>query len=120
MPSILRAPFPKSHPRYRARRKNNRRGSISVRETLSTVGIGNYFGPNLVYTNIALEKMNNIIGNNGEVQFANGQISRDLRVSSGNLLERTVSSDPLEALSFELAFVARCSSGALSIIRACS
>jgi hypothetical protein len=49
--------------------------------------------------------MNNIIGNNGEVQFANGQISRDLRVSSGNLLERTVSSDPLEALSFGIAFV---------------
>ncbi len=42
--------------------------------------------------------MNNIIGNNGEVQFANGQISRDLRVNSENLLERTDSSDPLEAL----------------------
>jgi membrane fusion protein, multidrug efflux system len=42
--------------------------------------------------------MNNIIGNNGEVQFANGQISRDLRVSSENLLERADSSDPLEAL----------------------
>jgi len=32
--------------------------------------------------------MNNIIGNNGEAQFANGQISRDLRVTSENLLER--------------------------------
>jgi len=42
--------------------------------------------------------MNNISGNNGEVQFANGQISRDLRVSSENLLERADSSDPLEAL----------------------
>ncbi len=42
--------------------------------------------------------MNNIIGNNSEVQFANGQISRDLRVNSENLLERTDSSDPLEAL----------------------
>ena len=42
--------------------------------------------------------MNNIIENNGEVQFANGQISRDLRVNSENLLERTDSSDPLEAL----------------------
>ena len=27
--------------------------------------------------------MDNIIGNNGEVQFANGQSSRDLRASSG-------------------------------------
>jgi membrane fusion protein, multidrug efflux system len=42
--------------------------------------------------------MNNIIGNNGEVQFANGQISRDLRVNSENLLERTDSSNLLEAL----------------------
>src|ERR1700693_5289438 len=42
--------------------------------------------------------MDNIIGNNGEVQFANGQSSRDLRASSGNLHERTASSDPLEAL----------------------
>ena len=42
--------------------------------------------------------MNNISGNNGEVQFANGQISRDLRVSSENRLERADSSDPLEAL----------------------
>ena len=42
--------------------------------------------------------MNNIIGNNGEVQFANGQSSRDLRVNSENLLERTDSSDRLEAL----------------------
>ena len=32
--------------------------------------------------------MNNVIGNNGEVQFANGQISRDPRVTSENLLER--------------------------------
>ena len=31
--------------------------------------------------------MNNFIGNNGEVQFANGQSSRDLRVNSENLLE---------------------------------
>jgi membrane fusion protein (multidrug efflux system) len=43
-------------------------------------------------------KVDNIIGNNGEVQFANGQSSRDLRASSGNLPERTDSSDPLEAL----------------------
>ena len=42
--------------------------------------------------------MNNMIGNNGEVQFANGQSSRDLRVNSENLLEWTDSSDPLEAL----------------------
>jgi membrane fusion protein (multidrug efflux system) len=42
--------------------------------------------------------MNNIIGNNGEVQFANGQSSRDLRARSWNLRERTDSSDPLEAL----------------------
>jgi membrane fusion protein, multidrug efflux system len=42
--------------------------------------------------------MDNIVGNNGEVQFANGQSSRDLRPSSGNLHERTDSSDPLEAL----------------------
>jgi hypothetical protein len=104
-----------SCPRYSARRSPNstpaiaRDGkTIAAGEfqfvTLNTVGIGNYFGPNFVYTNNA-GKMNNIIGNNGEVQFANGQISRDLRVSSGNLLERTVSSDPLEALSFGIAFV---------------
>jgi membrane fusion protein, multidrug efflux system len=42
--------------------------------------------------------MNDSIGNNGEVQFANGQISRDLRVTAENLLERADSSDPLEAL----------------------
>jgi membrane fusion protein, multidrug efflux system len=42
--------------------------------------------------------MNNFIGNNGEVQFANGQSSRDLRVNSENLLERIDSSEPLEAL----------------------
>src|SRR5271155_4105688 len=56
------------------------------------------FGLNLVYTSIGAGKMNNIIGNDGEVQFANGQISRDLRVNSENLLERTDSSDLLEAL----------------------
>jgi membrane fusion protein, multidrug efflux system len=42
--------------------------------------------------------MDNIIGNNGEGQFANGQNTRDLRASSGNLRERTDSTDPLEAL----------------------
>ena len=42
--------------------------------------------------------MDNIIGNNGEVQFANGQSNRDLRASSGNLHERTDSTDPLKAL----------------------
>src|SRR5882672_28060 len=36
--------------------------------------------------------------NNGEVQFANGQSSRDLRAGSENLHERTDSNDPLEAL----------------------
>src|SRR5882762_1671837 len=43
-------------------------------------------------------KMNNIIGNNGEEKFANGQSSRDLRARLGNLHERTDSSYPLEAL----------------------
>jgi membrane fusion protein, multidrug efflux system len=42
--------------------------------------------------------MNNIVGNNGEEQFANGQSSRDLRASSGNLQEPAGSSEPLEAL----------------------
>jgi membrane fusion protein, multidrug efflux system len=53
--------------------------------------------------------MDRIIGNNGEVQFANGQSSRDLRVSSdaresepqlhlGDLFEPTPPSDPVEAL----------------------
>jgi membrane fusion protein (multidrug efflux system) len=42
--------------------------------------------------------MNNIIDNNGEEQFANGQTSRDLRVSSDVIGERTDSSDRLEAL----------------------
>ena len=53
--------------------------------------------------------MNNIIGNNGEEKFANGQSSRDLRVSSngaeletqldvGPLRKRTDSSDRLKAL----------------------
>jgi hypothetical protein len=42
--------------------------------------------------------MDDIIENNGEVQFANGQSNRDLRASSGNLHERTDSSAPLEAL----------------------
>jgi membrane fusion protein (multidrug efflux system) len=44
------------------------------------------------------EKMDKFIENNGDVQFANGQSSRDLRARSGNLQERTDSSDPLEAL----------------------
>ena len=44
------------------------------------------------------ENMVNISGNNGEVQFANGQSSRDLRASSGNLDGRTDPRDPLEAL----------------------
>jgi membrane fusion protein, multidrug efflux system len=53
--------------------------------------------------------MDNILGNNGDVQFANGQNSRDLRARSdanesetqlhlGDLFESTPSSDPLEAL----------------------
>ncbi len=42
--------------------------------------------------------MDNIVGNNVEGQFANGQSSRDLRANSGNLHERTDSSGPLEAL----------------------
>jgi len=42
--------------------------------------------------------MDNIIGNNGEVQFANGQNSRDLRASSENLHDQTDSIQPLEAL----------------------
>jgi membrane fusion protein, multidrug efflux system len=42
--------------------------------------------------------MDNIVGNNGEEQFANGQSSRDLRDSSANLPERIDSSDPLHAL----------------------
>ncbi len=42
--------------------------------------------------------MDNIIENKGEVQFANGQNSRDLRTGLTNLRERTDSSDPLEAL----------------------
>jgi membrane fusion protein (multidrug efflux system) len=57
-----------------------------------------YFGSNLVYASMADRNMDNIIGNNGEVQFANGQSSRDLRTSSRNLHERTASSDSLEAL----------------------
>src|ERR1700691_6226942 len=43
-------------------------------------------------------KMDNIDGNDGEGQFANGQSSRDLRDISGDLHERTDSSDPFEAL----------------------
>jgi membrane fusion protein (multidrug efflux system) len=43
-------------------------------------------------------EMNKFVENNGEVQFANGQSSRDLRIISGDLHERTDSSDPLEAL----------------------
>jgi membrane fusion protein, multidrug efflux system len=42
--------------------------------------------------------MDNILANNGEVQFANGQSSRNLRVSSRDLHERTDSRDSLEAL----------------------
>ena len=44
--------------------------------------------------------MNNIIGNNGNVQFANRQSPRDLRDDhgSGDLLERADSGDGLEAL----------------------
>jgi membrane fusion protein (multidrug efflux system) len=42
--------------------------------------------------------MDNILGENGENQFANRQSSRDLRATSGSLHEPTNSSDPLEAL----------------------
>jgi membrane fusion protein, multidrug efflux system len=42
--------------------------------------------------------MDNIGGNNGEVQFANGQSRRDLRDLPADLHERTDSSDPFEAL----------------------
>ena len=42
--------------------------------------------------------MDDIIENNCEVEFANGQSSRDLRTSSDNLHERTDLRDPLEAL----------------------
>ena len=42
--------------------------------------------------------MDKFTENNGEVQFANGQNSRDLRVSSLDLNESTDSSDGLEAL----------------------
>jgi len=42
--------------------------------------------------------MDNIIGNDGEVQFANRQNRRDLRGSSRGLNEPTDSSDGLEAL----------------------
>jgi membrane fusion protein, multidrug efflux system len=42
--------------------------------------------------------MDEIIGNNGQVQFANGQNSRDLRVNSRILDESTNSSDGLAAL----------------------
>ncbi len=42
--------------------------------------------------------MDNIIENNGERQFANGQSSRDLRVSSDVIVEPTDSSDPFNAL----------------------
>jgi membrane fusion protein, multidrug efflux system len=43
--------------------------------------------------------MDNIVGNNGEVRFANGQSSRDLRDRSANLHdERIDSGDPLHAL----------------------
>jgi hypothetical protein len=42
--------------------------------------------------------MDIIIEIHSEVEFANGQSSRDLRASSENLYERTDSSDQLEAL----------------------
>src|SRR5580692_9794487 len=42
----------------------------------------NFFGSILVYTSKADRKMSSIIGNNSEVQFANGHSSRDFRVKS--------------------------------------
>jgi membrane fusion protein (multidrug efflux system) len=44
------------------------------------------------------QNMDNILGKNGENQFANRQSSRDLRATSGSLHEPTNSSDPLEVL----------------------
>jgi membrane fusion protein, multidrug efflux system len=58
----------------------------------------NFFGPILVYASMTERNMGDIIGSNGEVQFANGQNSRDLRVRSGDPRERTDSGVPLEAL----------------------
>jgi hypothetical protein len=55
-------------------------------------------GLNLVYTSERPQKIDNIIETNSEVEFANGQSSRDLRASLGNLRERTNLSAPLEAL----------------------
>jgi len=42
--------------------------------------------------------MGDIVGNNGDVQFANGQSSRDLRDIPEALHERTDLIDPFEAL----------------------
>ena len=47
--------------------------------------------------------MDDIVGKKSEARFANGQSSRELRASSGNLHDRTDSSDPLEAFRFPLA-----------------
>ncbi|HEV3415660.1 MAG TPA: hypothetical protein VG056_02560, partial [Pirellulales bacterium] len=66
--------------------------------TNETDKMAKFFGPNLVYASMAERNMGDIIGSNGEVQFANGQNSRDLRVRSGDPSERTESPDPLQAL----------------------
>jgi hypothetical protein len=47
------------------------------------VGMENSLWPNLVYTSIRPGKWTTSLENNGEVQFATGQSSRDLRASSG-------------------------------------
>src|SRR5580658_4295492 len=53
---------------------------------IATMTIGSYgpksFGPSLVYASTRTRKMSNIVEDRGHNQFANGQGSRDLRISS--------------------------------------
>jgi hypothetical protein len=63
--------------------------------------MGASFGPEPCIYKHWRQTIDNISGHKGEMQFANGQSSRDLRVDSGNLHERIDSSGPLEALRLD-------------------
>ena len=55
---------------------------MSMSSELRCVSFRRRFGPLLVYTATSDAKINNIIENNDDDQFANGQVSCDFRVNS--------------------------------------
>ena len=66
----------------RHRRDRRLHSTPATRETARGAGACPFIGLTLVYASTNGREMNNIIEDNGEDQFANGQSSRSLRVNS--------------------------------------